>query len=81
MGSFMARCSHPFVLDIRPFRRMPGHFIYSVGRIGEEKRYSRRTYASFEEARRAARAEMDELIAAWERENAQACPHSEASTS
>jgi len=63
-----------FVLDIRPFRQVPGHFIYSVDRVGGEKRCSRRTYASFEEARRAARAEMDELIAAWERENAQACP-------
>src|SRR4051812_18832131 len=74
----MAPYSHPYVLDIRSFHLAPWRFIYSVGRVGGEKRCSTRTYATFEEARQAAQAEMNELIAAWKGENAQACPEAEA---
>lgn len=63
----MASSAHPFVLDIRPFRLTPGRFIYSIGRIGSMKRCSADTYATFEEARQAAQADLNERIAAWMR--------------
>ena len=69
----MAHRVHPFVLDVRPVRHMPGRFVYSVGRMGGPKHHSLHTYATFEEARRAGQTELKVLIAAWERENAQAC--------
>ena len=70
----MAHRAHPFVLDVRPVRHVPGRFVYSVGQMGETKAHSLHTYATFEEARRAGQAELQARIAAWERENAQACP-------
>jgi hypothetical protein len=64
----MARHPHPFVLDVRPFRHLPGRFTYSVGRAGEMKAVSLHTYASFEEARRAGKTALDAAVAQWERD-------------
>ena len=61
----MARCSHPFVIDIRPLRHMRGRFAYWVGRPGETKVYSLQTYATFEEARRAGKAALEAAVAEW----------------
>jgi hypothetical protein len=63
----MAHHPHPFGLDVRPVRHMPGRFTYAVHRRGELKHYSLHTYASFEEARRAGKAALDATIAEWKR--------------
>ena len=65
----MTQRPHPFVIDIKPARHMPGRYTYSVGRAGKPKSYSVRTFATFNEARLAAQAELNEMIAAWERDN------------
>ena len=61
----MSPHSHPFVLDVRPFRHLPGRFTYSVGFVGEKKESSLHTYASFEEARLAGKAALEAMITAW----------------
>ena len=65
----MAQRPHPFVVDVKPAPHMPGRFTYAVGRVGKPKSYSSRTFATFNEARLAAQAELNELIAAWEGDN------------
>lgn len=65
----MAPHSHPFVLNVRPFRHLPGRFTYSVGCAGEKKESSLHTYASFEEARRAGEAALEAMITAWEQKS------------
>ena len=57
--------AHPFALDIRPFRPMPGRFTYSIGRPGEPKAHSAHTFATFEEARVAGKAALEAAVAKW----------------
>lgn len=59
--------SHPFVLDVRPLRHLPGRFTYSVGRDGETRVFSLHTYSNLEEARRAGEAALRAWTANWER--------------
>jgi hypothetical protein len=61
--------SHPFVLDIRPVRHMPGRFTYGVNRKekGTVRHYSLHTYATFDEARLAGKAALDATVAEWKR--------------
>ena len=59
--------SHPFVLDVRPLRHLPGRFTYSVGCNGETRVSFLHTYPSFEEAWRAGKAALKAVTAKWER--------------
>ena len=63
----MARHPHPFVLDVRPLRHLPGRFTFSVSRVGETKVFSPRTSPNFEEARQAGKAALEAAVAEWER--------------
>ena len=63
----MAWRPHPFVLDVRPVRHMPGRFVYSVGRMRGPKHHSLHTYATFEEARLAGKAALDATVEEWKR--------------
>jgi hypothetical protein len=64
----MARHPHPFVLDVRLLRHLPGRFTYSVGRVGETMVYSLQTYPNFEEARRAGKVALEAAVVEWERD-------------
>jgi hypothetical protein len=63
----MARRPHPFTLDVRRFRHLPGRFTYSDGRVGGMKVPSLHTYETFEEACRAGKAALEAAVAEWER--------------
>jgi|tagenome__1003787_1003787.scaffolds.fasta_scaffold14097040_1 hypothetical protein len=59
--------AHPFSITIRANRHPRGTFSWTIRQLGEMKRQSLTTYATFEEARLAGKAALDETIAAWRR--------------
>lgn len=58
-------CSHPFVLDVRPVRYLAGRFAYSIRQPGKPKVHSHHTFGSFDEARVAGKAVLDQMIVQW----------------
>ncbi|WP_191971077.1 hypothetical protein [Methylobacterium soli] len=61
--------AHPFTITVGPHKPLRGTFSWAVSqRGGIEKKQSRTSYASFEEARLAGKAVLDEMIENWRRE-------------
>jgi hypothetical protein len=61
--------AHPFTITVAPNKPLRGTFSWAVWqRGGVEKKQSHAPYATFEEARLAGKAVLDEMVAAWRRE-------------
>ncbi len=60
------RNDHPYSIDVRPCWRIRGRFVCSVVEKGAPRRYGPRSYATFEDARRAAQARLRELVFEWQ---------------
>lgn len=56
---------HPFCLDVRMNPYEPGRYVWTIKRQLRPPHNSTTSYASFDEARRVAKVEMDDLIADW----------------
>lgn len=56
---------HPFCLDVRMSPYEPGRYVWTIKRQYRKPRNSTTSYGSFDEARRTAKGEMDDLIADW----------------
>ena len=61
--------AHPFTISVTANRHLRGTFSWAVWqRGGVEKKQSRAPYATFEEARLAGKAVLDEMVANWRRD-------------
>ena len=56
---------HPFVIDIRPCHVLPDRFVWTIKEGRSPMRHSRGSHPTFEEARVAARANLNGLVAGW----------------
>jgi hypothetical protein len=56
---------HPFSITVRPSRLAPGTFSWRINAIGGDCEACTIFYASFDEARRAAKARLEILVAQW----------------
>ena len=59
--------AHPFSIDIRANKHPRGTFSWAIRRRGEMRTQSLATYATFEEARLAGKAVLDEMVENWRR--------------
>jgi len=59
---------HPFTITVTANKPLRSTFSWAIKRRGEIRTQSLATYASFEEARLAGKAILDEKIATWQRE-------------
>lgn len=59
--------AHPFTITVMAGKFPRGTFSWAIRRRGEARTQSLITYATFEEARLAGKAVLDEMIAAWQR--------------
>ncbi len=63
----MADRNHqPSSIDVRPCWRRPGRFVCSIVEKGEPRRYGAQSYATFDEARRAAQTRLRQLVFEWQ---------------
>jgi hypothetical protein len=61
--------AHPFTITVSADKPLRSTFSWAVWQLGgAERKQSRTTYATFEEARLAGKAVLDEMVAAWRRE-------------
>lgn len=60
------RNDHPYSIDVRPCWRRPGRFVCSIIEKGAPRRYGPQSYATFDEARRAAQARLRQLVFEWQ---------------
>ena len=58
--------AHPFTITVMASKFVRGTFSWSIRRRGEARTQSLATYATFEEARLAGKAVLDEMIMAWQ---------------
>ena len=59
------RLLHPFTIDIQTRRWMDGDFCWAIRQGGQVVRKGAASYTTFEEARLAGKAVLDEMIASW----------------
>jgi len=60
-----AKSDHPFCVDVRASRMSPERFAWRIMTKGGGTWRSPLSYASFEEARRAAQSRLEQLIGEW----------------
>ena len=65
-GWMADRKEHPYSIDVRRCWRRPGRFVCSILEKGEPRRYGPTTYATFDEARRAAQVRLRQLVFEWQ---------------
>jgi hypothetical protein len=56
---------HPFSITVRPSRLAPGTFSWRINEIGGDCEACALFYSSFDEARLAAKARLEILVAEW----------------
>jgi hypothetical protein len=59
--------AHPFTITIKFDKRLHANFSWSVRQRRGFGRRALTSYATFEEARQAGKAMLDEMVAAWQR--------------
>ena len=59
--------AHPFTISVTVDKPLRRRFAWTIRRRGEMSTQSLGTYNTFEEARLAGKAVLDEMIAAWQR--------------
>ncbi|KAB1073638.1 hypothetical protein [Methylobacterium planeticum] len=57
--------AHPFSITVRPSRLAPGSFSWRINEVGGHCEACATFYASFDEARLAAKARLEILVAEW----------------
>lgn len=60
------RTTHPYSIDVRPCWRAPDRYVCSIREKGTPRRYGPQTYATFDEARRAAQERLRQLVFEWQ---------------
>ncbi len=60
------RTTHPYSIDVRPCWRVPDRYVCSILEKGTPRRHGPQTYATFDEARRAAQDRLRQLVFEWQ---------------
>lgn len=60
------RTTHPYSIDVRPCWRAPGRYVCSILEKGTPRRHGPQSYATFDEARRAAQERLRQLVFEWQ---------------
>ena len=60
------RIAHPYSIDVRPCWRVPNRYVCSILEKGTPRRHGPQTYATFDEARRAAQERLRQLVFEWQ---------------
>ncbi len=60
------RTTHPYSIDVRPCWRVPNRYVCSILEKGTPRRHGPQSYATFDEARRAAQERLRQLVFEWQ---------------